>query len=54
MLRHSQGGRKYKKAGVKMELLSEHSTRNNFFKLLDEVHEDWKDKYDQLITKGRR
>jgi hypothetical protein len=40
----------FKRAGVKMELLSEQSKRNdtNFFRLLDEMHEDWREKYEHL------
>ena len=44
------------KVNMKLDLLSEHSKKNdeNFFALVDEVHEEWKEKYEHLQTKGKR
>lgn len=40
-----------------MEMLGEHATTKNediFFKLIDELQEDWKDRYENLEVKGQR
>lgn len=41
---------------MKMELLGEHSkgNDNNFFKLIEEAQEDWKEKYEHMKTKGKK
>lgn len=40
----------------KMELLGEHnySNENNFFHLLDEAQEEWKDRLEHLEEKGKK
>ena len=41
---------------MRIELLSEHSKKNDqgFFHLLDDMQEDWKERLDNLKSKGRR